>query len=91
MRGRRKEGRKERSLQIFTKGIVRVHKPGDIKKIKSRKVRTDDHKKREQKNAGAKGYLFKTYIKQYGGHNRLENVRQRTSERQVSEQWRGSL
>lgn len=53
-------------MQIFTRGIVRVHKPED-KKIKNRERRTDDHKG-GAKNVRANEYLFKTSIKQYGGH-----------------------
>jgi hypothetical protein len=41
----------ERRWQIFTEGIVRVHKAGD-KKIKNGKRRTDDHKEGSKEREG---------------------------------------
>jgi len=50
----------ERSLQIFTRGIVRLHKPAD-KKIKNRERRTDDHKKGSKEREGKRVFIQDIY------------------------------
>jgi hypothetical protein len=57
---KKREGKKERSSQIFTRGIVRVHKPAD-KKIKNRERRTDDHKKGSKKREGKRVFIQDIY------------------------------
>lgn len=51
-----KKNEEGRSWQIFTEGIVRVHKPGD-KKIKNSKRRTDDHKKGSKEREGKRVFI----------------------------------